>query len=50
MGTGIFLNRFCCSPKDKNVRRWMVILLVVALLATIAGFLAFGGADMGVGH
>ena len=30
--------------------RWLIILLAVAVVATIAGFLVFGGADMGTGH
>jgi len=29
--------------------RWLVILSVVAILALIAGFLAFGGGNMGSG-
>ena len=27
--------------------RWLIILLAVAVIATIAGFVTFGGADMG---
>jgi len=29
------------------VPRWLVILAVIAAVATIAGFLVFGGANMG---
>ena len=29
--------------------RWLLILGAVALIAMIAGFVMFGGADMGVG-
>jgi hypothetical protein len=43
----IFLNRFAKTPKEKSVRRWLIVLLAVAVLATIAGFITFGGADMG---
>jgi hypothetical protein len=27
--------------------RWLIVLAVIALVAMIAGFLVFGGADMG---
>jgi hypothetical protein len=33
--------------KEKLVRRWLVAFLVIALIALAAGFLTFGGADMG---
>jgi len=46
-GCGIFLNRFAATPKEKVLPRWLIILLAVAVLATIAGFVTFGGADMG---
>ena len=29
------------------VRRWLVAFIVIALIALAAGFLTFGGADMG---
>jgi hypothetical protein len=29
--------------------RWLIVLVAVALIALIAGFMTFGGADMGVG-
>jgi hypothetical protein len=29
------------------LRRWLIVFIAVAVLATIAGFLTFGGADMG---
>jgi hypothetical protein len=34
-------------PKEKIVRWWLVAFLVIALIALAAGFLTFGGADMG---
>jgi hypothetical protein len=46
-GSGIFLNRFAATLKEKVLPRWLIILLVVAVIATIAGFVTFGGADMG---
>jgi uncharacterized membrane protein YtjA (UPF0391 family) len=30
--------------------RWLIILLAVAVIATIAGFVTFGGANMGAPH
>jgi type VI protein secretion system component VasF len=33
--------------KEKRVPRWLLILGAVALIATIAGFVTFGGGDMG---
>ncbi len=44
---GIFLNRFARPPKEKILPRWLIILLAVAVIATIAGFVTFGGANMG---
>jgi len=35
--------------KEKRVPRWLLILGAVALLAMVAGFVTFGGGDMGVG-
>jgi hypothetical protein len=35
------------SPRRKSVRRWLIVLIAVAVLATVAGFITFGGADMG---
>jgi len=29
------------------LRRWLIVLLAIAVLATIAGFVTFGGANMG---
>jgi len=29
------------------VRRWLVAFIVIALIALIAGYYTFGGADMG---
>jgi hypothetical protein len=29
------------------VTRWLTVLLIVAVIATIAGFLVFGGGNMG---
>jgi hypothetical protein len=34
-------------PKEKCVRRWLVAFIVIAVIAAVAGFLTFGGADMG---
>jgi hypothetical protein len=34
-------------PKEKCVPRWLLILGAVALVAMIAGFVTFGGGDMG---
>jgi hypothetical protein len=31
------------------MKRWLLILGAVALIALIAGFVTFGGANMGVG-
>jgi hypothetical protein len=53
LGTG--LRRLRHLPKQVRRRpkgesflpRWLIILLVVAVIATIAGFVTFGGADMG---
>lgn len=36
-------------PTEKCVPRWLIILGAVALIALIAGFMTFGGADMGRG-
>jgi hypothetical protein len=47
VGGGIFLNRFALWPKRKIVSRWVVAFIVIALVALAAGFLTFGGADMG---
>ena len=33
--------------EGSTVPRWLVILAVIAAIATIAGFLVFGGANMG---
>jgi len=35
------------KTKGETVPRWLLILGAVALIAMAAGFLAFGGADMG---
>jgi hypothetical protein len=35
------------SGKGLFVRRWLVVFVVIALIALAAGYLAFGGADMG---
>jgi hypothetical protein len=35
------------SPKEVHLPRWLVILGIIALLAMMAGFLVFGGGDMG---
>jgi hypothetical protein len=32
---------------EVRLPRWLIILAVIALVATIAGFLAFGGGNMG---
>lgn len=32
---------------EKNVPRWLIILGAVAVLALIAGFVTFGGGNMG---
>jgi uncharacterized membrane protein YtjA (UPF0391 family) len=29
------------------VRRWLVVFVVIALIALAAGYMTFGGADMG---
>jgi uncharacterized membrane protein YtjA (UPF0391 family) len=29
------------------VRRWLVVFIVIALIALAAGYMTFGGADMG---
>lgn len=34
---------------EKSVPRWLMILGAVAVFALIAGFVTFGGADMGGG-
>lgn len=34
---------------EMMVPRWLMILGAVALIALIAGFVTFGGADMGTG-
>jgi hypothetical protein len=35
------------QTKEEIVRRWLVAFIIIALIALIAGFLTFGGADMG---
>jgi hypothetical protein len=35
------------KPKKKILLTWLVAIAVIALVALIAGFLTFGGADMG---
>jgi hypothetical protein len=35
------------KPKEKCVPRWLLILGAVALIAMIAGFVTFGGGDIG---
>ena len=47
MNCGIFLNRFAVLPKRKIVRRWLVAFVIIAVIALIAGYYTFGGADMG---
>jgi hypothetical protein len=47
VGGAIFLNRFAMKPKKKILLTWLVAIVVIALVALIAGFLTFGGADMG---
>jgi len=57
-GGGIFLNRV--QPKAKSdgeagatvkqeeiVRRWLLAFIIIALVALVAGYYTFGGADMG---
>jgi hypothetical protein len=34
-------------PTEKFVPRWLIILGAVALIALIAGFVTFGGGNMG---
>jgi hypothetical protein len=29
------------------LRRWLIVLVIVALIALVAGYITFGGADMG---
>jgi hypothetical protein len=29
------------------VRRWLIAFIIIAIIAAIAGYLTFGGADMG---
>jgi hypothetical protein len=35
------------KPTEKRVPRWLKILLAVAVIAAIAGFVTFGGGNMG---
>ena len=35
------------KPKPKILRHWLVAFFVIAVIALIAGYLTFGGADMG---
>jgi hypothetical protein len=44
----VFLNRFGLEGNGEfAVPRWLVILSIVAVVALIAGFVAFGGGNMG---
>lgn len=47
MDCGIFLNRFALKAKEEIVRRWLVAFIIIALIALVAGYYTFGGADMG---
>lgn len=38
---------FIPFPTEINLSRWLWILLAVAILAMIAGFVTFGGGNMG---
>ena len=31
----------------QKLRRWLVVFFVIAVIALVAGYLTFGGADMG---
>ena len=31
----------------QTLRRWLFVFLVIAVIALVAGYLTFGGADMG---
>jgi len=47
-GSPVYLNRFTQEGNGENaVPRWLVILSIVAVIALIAGFVTFGGANMG---
>ena len=62
MGGGIYLNRsdfFSSAPlynarfvRESSVPRhhlmtWLIVIFVIAVLALIAGYMTFGGANMG---
>jgi hypothetical protein len=42
-----FLDGFARRANGEIMPRWLLILGAVALLAMIAGFVTFGGGDMG---
>ncbi|MEI9932285.1 MAG: hypothetical protein WDM89_17515 [Rhizomicrobium sp.] len=47
---GFFLNRFKQqdhAPREARVPRWLITIGIIALMAMLAGFLVFGGANMG---
>jgi t-SNARE complex subunit (syntaxin) len=33
--------------REKRVRRWLIVLVAVAVIALIAGYVTFGGGNMG---
>ncbi len=35
------------NPTGNVLRRWLLILIAVAVIAMIAGFVTFGGGNMG---
>jgi hypothetical protein len=47
VGGFIFLNRFAMKPKKKILLPWLVAITLIAVIALIAGYYTFGGADMG---
>jgi len=36
-----------CPRKEARVPRWLIIIGIIAVVAMVAGFLVFGGANMG---
>jgi hypothetical protein len=44
---GDFLDGFVLRANGEMMPRWLLILAAVAVIATIAGFVTFGGGNMG---
>jgi hypothetical protein len=42
-----FLDGFAFNANGEIMPRWLLILVAVALVALIAGFVTFGGGNMG---